>query len=138
MEHLNRPQAALKEILRVLKPSGLALITVPNGTAFIGWRLWERLFPYRWFYHRFLPSEHPKRTWQPIDTLYDYDELIKLIRDSSFRILDMKSHQFIPPFLYSAPLVGRIYKKIKLDRLVGKLLPVKLGYRLIFIAKKPD
>jgi len=136
IEHLNRPDDALREVARVLNRQGVVILTVPNGTAFIGWKLWEKLLPFSWANKRLLPSEHPKRTWQPIDTLYEYNEILALLNKNKFEILAMSSTQFIPPILYSAPILGRFYKKYNLDKLMSKIFPIKFGYRLILVAQK--
>ena len=136
IEHLNRPDEALQEVARVLDAQGIVIVTVPNGTAFVGWKFWEKLLPFSWANKRFLPSEHPKRTWQPIDTLYEYKEILELVNKNKFEILSMSSRQFVPPILYSAPILGRFYKKSGLDDVMSRMLSVKLGYRLLLVLKQ--
>lgn len=132
LEHLNRPHQALREVSRLLKPNSIALLTVPNANAFIGWRYFEKYLPARRA-RRFLPAEHPARTWQPIDTLYEYEELLALVRENNFEILATDSAEFVPPFLHSAPLFGRyIYRTCNLDRFAKVLFPERFGYRLLF------
>lgn len=46
LEHLDRPLIALQEVRRVLKPMGIALITVPNADY---WRARLRRGKYKWY-----------------------------------------------------------------------------------------
>ena len=82
-------------------------------------------------------EEHPKRTWQPIDTLYSYRELRSMLKDAGFVVQQTAAAQSLPPFLSAAPVIGRIYRRFNLDRLFSKLLPDRLGYRVLFIATVP-
>jgi 2-polyprenyl-3-methyl-5-hydroxy-6-metoxy-1,4-benzoquinol methylase len=132
LEHLNRPDVALQRVAHLLRAGGMLIVTLPNASAFPGWKYWERLLPFQAAYRRLLPSEHPKRTWQPIDTLYEYDEIVDLLERTGFEVVYRDGAEYLRPLLYGAPLLGRYYRRWRLDRHVKRWLPHRYAYRVAF------
>lgn len=138
LEHLNRPDAALREVRRLLRPGGVAIVTVPNASAFVGWKHWERIVPFEALYRRLLPAEHPKMTWQPIDTLYEYDEIMALFDRNGWDVVDSDGGEYLKPILAGAPIFRRLYAKLNMDRLAKKIIPERFAYRLaLVLTRKP-
>lgn len=96
IEHLARPDVAFAEARRVLTPNGRLVVTFPNGTAYEPFfRRAERLGGSgRWW--AFLPWEHPKKTRQPIDTVFTYDEIEGLILSGGFVIARAYGREAFP------------------------------------------
>jgi SAM-dependent methyltransferase len=80
IEHLPNPGFALMETRRVLRWGGRAVITFPNASAYEPFFGAAQRREGRGRWGAFLPWEHPRKTRQPIDTVYTYDEIQALLR----------------------------------------------------------
>ena len=133
-EHLKQPAAALVGLRAMLRPGGRLLITTPNMSAYRPfWRLAERV-PVPGIARAFLPWEHPRKTFQPIDTAYEYDEVLDVFRIAGMRVTSVTAREFFPYATSTIPIVRRLYAKhgqARADKLLGRVLPVRMGYRLI-------
>jgi hypothetical protein len=95
----------------------------------------------------FLPSEHPLRTLQPIDTAYSYAELLDLVRRAGLRVDAQHGRAYFPYMLATLQVMGRSSASTggsaerstestltrwhaELDRWFGQALPPRLAYRL--------
>ncbi len=137
VEHLKDPIAALRNVRSLVKPDGVLIITIPNGTAWlplspIAERLARRFRPLRGF----LPHEHPLRTEQPIDTVFTYAEIKSLLRMADLKVEKAVCRETFP---YVAELFYKFLPRVnifpiwaKLDALVTRLGLLPLGYRLFF------
>jgi 2-polyprenyl-3-methyl-5-hydroxy-6-metoxy-1,4-benzoquinol methylase len=151
VEHLKRPIDALRGAARLVRPAGQIVVTVPNVSAFSPfWRLAERC-PVPLVRDVFLPSEHPRRTLQPIDTAYSYAELRQLVADSGLAVTAMHGRAFFPYVLAAVriaqgdtgqtrfedarrdqlPALIRLHDAV--DALLDRVLPARLGYRLSLV-----
>ena len=139
LEHLMEPDRAVKEIFRMLKPGGQAIISVPNA-AFFTQRL-EFLLTGFWN-----PGGSPltarKTPWRDAHIRFYHPALLR-------RLLESCGFQF--ELLHAYPLTLRampwFYKQTKLFRLfdtvswplkaLSKLFPGMFSPRLFAIVRKP-
>jgi methionine biosynthesis protein MetW len=96
IEHLRRPDQVIGEVKRVLGADGRVVVTMPNGSAYDPFlsRAQRRGGTGRW--HAFLPWEHPRKTRQPIDTVYSFEEIQALFRHSGLRVTRMQGRESFP------------------------------------------
>ncbi len=89
-EHLLQPRQLLSEIRRILKPTGMFVMTFPNVDSFVLYRKLgnrlvsaaQRFAPLK----NFLPYEHPIRSSQPVDEQLHYRKVIDAVRAAGFDI----------------------------------------------------
>jgi ubiquinone/menaquinone biosynthesis C-methylase UbiE len=133
-EHMKDPTAALREVARVLRPGGRLILTVPNMSAYGPfWRVAERI-PMTALRDAFLPWEHPLKTFQPIDTAYEFDEITRIIDNASFCVDSVEGREFFPYVTGTVPIARRLYAKLAqrpADDVLSRLLPVRMAYRLV-------
>lgn len=138
VEHLARPIGLLREVRRVLAPDGIVIVTMPNVSAYEPF--WRHADALRWspVRRRLLPSEHPSRSVQPIDTGYLYDGIRALLAYSGFDVIEIHGKEYLPPLIHGLPAVGSIiWRNLSFwDALVGKLVSPRWAYRLIIVAKR--
>lgn len=125
LEHIRNPREVLREIYRVLKPSGVLIVRVPN-TESVGLNLKKD----DWY--GFRDETHV--------SLFSNDEWIKLVEDESFEIIDV-----FYDGLWDTPYFRRVPKilqdiLIKIPSLVlfelGVRFPKRLGENLHIVAIK--
>ena len=133
-EHLKEPAPTLLALRTLLRPGGRLLITTPNMSAYSPfWRLAERLrIPL--VSPAFLPWEHPLKTFQPIDTAYEFDEVLDIFRSARLDIARVSAREYFPYATSTIPIVRRLYAKYaqsRVDDVCSRILPVRMGYRLV-------
>ena len=107
IEHTPDPLAAVKELIRVLKPGGKICITVPNRTF--------------WFFSVKIAEALKLRDYQGFENWVHYNELKKFLLQNNIEINSFKGiHLF--PFLVPAlnPILYKIDKKT--DKTLGKFM----------------
>ena len=146
VEHLKDPVGGLREAARLVRRTGRLLITVPNLSSWNPfWRLAEAV-PIDVVRRIFLPSEHPLRTLQPIDTAYTYGELLELVRRAGLHVDAQHGRAYFPYMLATLQVMGgpgstggSVERSTEstltrwhaeLDRWLGHTLPPRLAYRL--------
>lgn len=137
IEHLKNPANCLKEIKRVLVSNGGIIITMPNATGYWPFYLLGSLITLKWLRTRLLPYEHPLNTDQPIDTCYNYDEIVTLICCNGLSIRKIEGWRYFR-YLQTFPLIRDIYKI--LYPLVEWFLPIikmeRFAYNVFFLCQK--
>lgn len=145
LEHLEDDVAGLKEAFRVLKPGGVAAITVPNANYPFWWdpinKTLERVFDTHIRHGTFAGI------WANHVRLYERDQLSRAVRGAGFLLEEERAftHHSFPfihnlvyglgkPLLESGVLPDRFAKAA--DRTAfaqhsGSLNPVKLGIRVL-------
>jgi len=96
VEHLTSPVAALRNIAAVLRSGGTLVMTFPNAAAYPLWRLGERRFQHPLGY-RLAPAEHPKKTFQPVDTLISPQDITRLLAEAGLRPLRWAGTRLVVP-----------------------------------------
>ncbi len=140
VEHLPRPERALREASRVLAPGGRIVLTIPNATAY------QPLFSVaerrggagRW--EAGLPWEHPRKTRQPIDTVYSFREILALLAASGLAVSRLHGREAFPylwDWLYieRRPRLRALLQRIEslrplADRLANRVGAHRICYRL--------
>ena len=134
LEHMKKPVAVLRELTRLLKPAGRLIITIPNMSAYGPfWRLAERI-PLKPLQRAFLPWEHPLKTFQPIDTAYEFEEIQQIIQDAGLTAEEVHGREYLPYLTTSIPILRRLYARFAqrpADDALGRVLPARMGYRLV-------
>lgn len=111
LEHLKRPAACLAEIRRVLAVEGRLVLSVPNATGFFPFNRLSWLVPGRWLRGRLLPYEHPDNTDQPIDTCFEYREIVELVTAAGFAIEARVGYRYFR-YLQMLPIVRSAYAAV--------------------------
>src|SRR3989304_4722630 len=83
--HFVFPEKILKEVKRVLKPTGRLVISVQNENSFFG--ILKKIFP-----------TQAKAVSPLIDRWYDKISIAKFLTKNDFRIIDVRGSFFLPPF----------------------------------------
>ena len=137
LEHLKRPELCLGEIRRVLAADGRLVVSIPNATGFFPFNRLAWLVPGRWLRGRLLPYEHPANTTQPIDTSFDYDEIIALVRGAGFEIEACAGYRYFR-YLQMLPLVGPVYvgASAVVERWLPRLGGQRFAYNLILRCRR--
>jgi 2-polyprenyl-3-methyl-5-hydroxy-6-metoxy-1,4-benzoquinol methylase len=101
IEHTPDPYAAVKELIRVLRPNGKICITVPNRTF--------------WYFSVRIANLFKLRDYQGLENWVHYNELRRFLEDNNIQINEYKGihlFPFVVPFLN-----GILYK---LDKITEK------------------
>ncbi len=129
IEHVESPRRLLKEVFRVLKADGTAVISVPN---------WQNLYGVR----RFWIERILKRQWEvPIDNWQSFRSARRLFHDAGFTIEDFRGICFRPPlgssmFLRALKRVRALNSYISLEHLLSRTLLGHFGLYIIFVLRK--
>lgn len=131
IEHLRHPEMCLSEIKRVLKKNGRLILTVPNGTSYFPFVRFGLFIPTKWLRSNLLPYEHPLNTSQPVDTCYDYGEILALVRGCGFKIERMKGWRYFR-YLQTLPLVRVVYGVVypAVEKILSALGLYRFAYNL--------
>ncbi len=134
LEHLFQPQDAAAEILRVLRPGGHLLVTVPNVAH------WRHRFDFA-LRGRFIPLgdqlslEQPWR--DPHIRFFTAQTLPRMLRRAGFRVAWLRGST--ANVLEDVPLLGRLTSRHEagpVSRRLGDRLPGVFGQRLLCLAER--
>lgn len=108
LEHIKNDRMALSELYRVLKPHGIAIITVPNKNYPF---LWD---PINWILERFFHTHVPSHIlwfagiWAYHVRLYGEDELLEKVKKPGFKISNItRTTHFCFPFAHFLLGIGK-------------------------------
>jgi SAM-dependent methyltransferase len=137
LEHLRVPERCLREIVRVLRPDGRLILTLPNATGFAPFHRLGFLIPGRWLRAKLLPYEHPYNTDQPIDTCFVYREIMDLVRRGGLEIEAVCGYRYFR-YLQMLPVVRDLYRRIypMVEWLMPKVGGVGFAYNLLLRCRR--
>ncbi len=137
LEHLKRPDACLAEIRRVLDPAGRLVLSVPNATGFFPFNRLGWLVPGRLLRGRLLPYEHPSNTDQPIDTCFEYREIIRLLTAARFEIEARAGYRYFR-YLQMLPILRAAYAAVypAVERWLPRLGGHRFAYNLLLRCRR--
>ena len=108
LEHIKNDRMALSELYRVLRPNGIAVITVPNKNYPF---LWD---PINWILERFFHTHIPSHIlwlagiWAYHVRLYGEDELLEKVKKQGFKIIKItRTTRFCFPFAHFLLGIGK-------------------------------
>ena len=134
LEHLPDPDRCLHEMIRILRPGGRILITIPNATGFFPFHYLGWWIPTRTLRRKFLPYEHPANTQQPVDTLYEFREILDLVRRNGLDIQRLVGYRYFR-YLLGLRVIGPLYQALTpvvesfMDRVGGQ----RFAYHVILV-----
>jgi SAM-dependent methyltransferase len=137
LEHLRAPERCLAEILRVLRPDGRVVLTVPNATGFAPFHVLGPLIPGRWLRSRLLPYEHPANTDQPIDTCFGYGEILALVEGAGLTVEAAAGWRYFR-YLQMLPLARDGYRAVYplVERVLPRIGGTRFAYNLLLRCRR--
>jgi ubiquinone/menaquinone biosynthesis C-methylase UbiE len=139
LEHLKGPAACLAEIRRVLAPGGRLIVSVPNATGFFPFNRLGWLVPGHWLRSRLLPYEHPDNTDQPIDTSFNYREIMNLLRGAGFEVEAATGYRYLR-YLQMLPGIRSAYAIVypAVERWLPRVSGQRLAYNVILRCRRSE
>jgi ubiquinone biosynthesis O-methyltransferase len=152
LEHLNHPERLLKELLPILKDSGILLVTVPNGKGPREVLVTKPMLRLRkknnWIWKFLLKTKsllgYSGTTIQSeADNLdhiqfFTFKELVSISQKTGFKIESIKSSNFIDD-IFPVSLVSRKLKFLqKWDSLLADILPQSFTGGYLMVWKKSN
>lgn len=134
LEHLVDPDGCLREMLRVLRSGGRILLTIPNATGYFPFHYLGWWIPTRTLRRKFLPYEHPANTQQPVDTLYEFREIMDLLQRNGLRVRRLVGYRYFR-YLQGLRVVGPLYRALCrwLEPFLERVGAQRFAYNLIFV-----
>jgi 2-polyprenyl-3-methyl-5-hydroxy-6-metoxy-1,4-benzoquinol methylase len=120
IEHLENPEQVLKEIHKVIKKAGKLYISFPN------------YFNFPWLLVRIFAQLFNKPNWivlQPIDKIYNFYQVIKMVEKIGFRKVASFGTCYFPPILYK-------FENLKISSIFDKLGLSLLAFHPIIVFEK--
>jgi 2-polyprenyl-3-methyl-5-hydroxy-6-metoxy-1,4-benzoquinol methylase len=137
LEHIDEPGRGARELYRVLKPNGRAIISMPNMFCFFGLLQWA----YRASGVRSLFGKPPLDNFQIQHSRYWFGNIQRILKENGFWIDRTYSTSHIPyiwkidAFLENLGMGGSLTRA---EGLIGRLPILRyLGYNFIVVARKP-
>ena len=130
IEHIPDAAKALREMCRLLKPSGRLVLSTPNSASWYGFEryvLWEKILRRSW--------SHPCDEWRSTA------ELESLVMENGLRISQLKSVCDIPGFLVTYFLLPSLLQSLlvgwigHIERTLRRWFP-KRGYTICILASR--
>lgn len=129
IETLKDPRSVIHNLKQHLKIDGEFVITVPNLTAFHPfYKLASPYLPHR-INLLLVPWEHTFGNPQPIDTAFEYDEIVDLLNASGLQIIALRGYEYLP-YLFNLPIYRRHH--LTVDKLLTRKGMHRYALRLFF------
>jgi len=134
LEHLVDPGRQLREMTRVLRAGGQLVVTIPNATGFFPFHYLDGWIPTRTLRRKFLPYEHPANTKQPVDTMYEFHEIVDLVHHNGLKIQRLVGYRYFR-YLLGLRLIGRLYSTLTpvVERAMQWVGGQRFAYNLILV-----
>ena len=138
LEHLDRPDAGARNLHRLLKPGGLAIITMPNMACLLGLMQWS----YRKSGLRALLGKPPLDLHQIQHSRYWFGNILRILRDAGFQVDRVGSTSHSPLWWDVDAVLTRLLGAgsvcSRLDALAGRLPGLNyFGFNLVVLLRKP-
>ena len=137
LEHLDDSQLGASELFRILRPNGMAIISMPNIACLFGMMQWA----YRKTGLRSLLGKPPLNLHQIQHSRYWFGNIIQLLKASGFAIEKTCSTSHVPYLWTIDEFLGTVTRMpaiaSKVDTTIARLPVVKyLGFNFIITARK--
>ncbi len=138
LEHLDCPDAGARNLHRLLKPGGVAIISMPNMACLLGLMQWS----YRKSGLRALLGKPPLDLHQIQHSRYWFGNILRLLRGAGFQVEKVSSTSHIPLWWDLDAALTRFFGVdslcSRLDCLAGRLPGFNyLGFNLVVLLRKP-
>src|SRR5262249_587896 len=135
--HLDNPIIGAKELYRILKSDGIAIISMPNMASSFGMLQWV----YRKSGFRSLLGKPPLDIFQIQHSRYWFGNIMRILRDAGFQIDYACSISHVPYLWRADDFLEKLTHTYSfctlLDTSVSRLPPFKyLGFNFIVVASK--
>jgi 2-polyprenyl-3-methyl-5-hydroxy-6-metoxy-1,4-benzoquinol methylase len=134
-EHIDNLKSTASEVRRILKPSGLLVLTIPNPQA-IEFQIAKRT-PLS--FHQVVRGEKIDDTGEAFETFYAYktlEEFIEIFKNNGFKLEKYYYRSFIYGYLYRFPFISvlaRLY-----DYIINQLKLKTLSGQTCLVFKRND
>lgn len=130
LEYYQNPQNGARELSRVLKPDGKAIIFVPN-LMFLGY-IWLALRNGLMPTHGGMVNNKTYYNYTD-EKFYTHKGWVDILERNGLKIISSSSFNYIGSTRFTNPFMLKIY-----NLFLSKLIPFNLSYCFIFICKKND
>jgi len=138
LEHLDQPSLGARNLYRLLKPGGVAIISMPNMACLLGAMQWC----YRKSGLRALLGKPPLDLHQIQHSRYWFGNILQLLREAGFRVDKVESTSLLPLWweidAVLTKRLGIVTVCGRLDDLISRIPGFNyLGFNLIVLSRKP-
>jgi 2-polyprenyl-3-methyl-5-hydroxy-6-metoxy-1,4-benzoquinol methylase len=138
LEHLDQPTLGARNLYRLLKPGGVAIISMPNMACLLGAMQWC----YRKSGLRALLGKPPLDLHQIQHSRYWFGNILQILREAGFRVDKVESTSLLPFWweidAFLTKRLGIVNLCGRLDDLISRLPGFNyLGFNLIVLSRKP-
>lgn len=138
LEHLERPETGARNLHRMLKPGGRAIVSMPNMACLMGGLQWS----YRKSGLRALLGKPPLDLHQEQHSRYWFRNILRLLRMAGFQVEKVSSTTHIPLWWSLDSALTRRFGLdslcSRLDSIAGRLPGLNyFGFNLIVLLRKP-